>query len=478
MKDTTFKNRKLISLFSSITITIILSVLLSAIYFIDRINSFSNAYVGAGFFEMVSYVVFLCLTILLLVTYRRWRLALKREKDLEEIIFDVNPDLVMVIDSENKIIWCNDSVQNLLGYRAEEVINQNANRFVGKRDPQQVVESVSPDNPTKNIKRIGMTTGIKKSGHKIPLEIIVSQPRNRTDKVVLLRDVSEQKKAEVKINELNQELARLEENHKADLKKAYEDLNGLNTLKDAFFASLTQEFKAPLTSIRSTSHLLIDNRSRDINTFNDYLSLINKEAVGLMKLIDTVLDPTKFSESNIDLIFHDLEVKSVVSKCVESKRKMLTEKKLTIDIKIEKNLPKFCGDEVRIHQVLTNLLDNAIKFTSPEGSIHIEGKLLDKKRNEDSSDFIHIFVSDTGSGSAPEILPVLFDRFKPANDDMADLPMGDGLGLSICKDIIDYHGGKIWADSTVGKGSRFHIILPLKFPFHTAQNQAASGLRT
>ena len=135
-------------------------------------------------------------------------------------------------------------------------------------------------------------------------------------------------------------------------------------------------------------------------------------------------------------------------------------------------MPQFTVDEDGMVQVLTNLLGNAVKFTKKGGKIQIYAKMMEKKRAEDKTDFIHIFVKDTGMGISPDFLPKVFERFKQVGDTMTEKPKGTGLGLSISKEIVAAHCGQIWAESTQGVGSTFHIAIPVDLPREAYQKQS------
>ena len=127
---------------------------------------------------------------------------------------------------------------------------------------------------------------------------------------------------------------------------------------------------------------------------------------------------------------------------------------------MEPNLPPIRGDRDRLVQVVTNLVSNAIKFTPEGGEIRVGAQVL-KGEAEDVSDMIRLSVSDTGIGIAPDEYEKVFEKFKQVGDTLTDKPKGTGLGLPISKEIVEYHGGRIWVESELGKGSTFYFTLPV-----------------
>ena len=126
---------------------------------------------------------------------------------------------------------------------------------------------------------------------------------------------------------------------------------------------------------------------------------------------------------------------------------------LTFDVEIDPALAHVFGDRDRLHQVIANLLNNAMKFTRAGGQIVLRGELVDES--------VVITVSDTGIGIDPIDQERIFEKFQQVGDTLTDKPRGTGLGLAICRDIVEHHQGRLWVDSTPGAGSTFFVALPL-----------------
>ena len=199
-----------------------------------------------------------------------------------------------------------------------------------------------------------------------------------------------------------------------------------------------------------------------METRKQFYLIMKQESERLSRLIDNVLDLSKIRAGKTEWHLKKLRCASVIREAIDAVSCLVLKKDLRLDTQIDEGLPAFRADEDRIVQVLTNLIGNAIKFTPKGGEILISAKLLKGKRSEDRRDFIHISVSDTGIGISEEDLSRIFDDYSQCTDTLRDIPKGTGLGLPICKEIVSRHRGNIWVESEKGKGSTFHISLPVE----------------
>jgi signal transduction histidine kinase len=208
----------------------------------------------------------------------------------------------------------------------------------------------------------------------------------------------------------------------------------------------------------------MDYPGEAVETRKGFYLIIKRESERLSRLIDDVLDLSKIRAGKIEWHLKRLHSASVIQKAVDAAGCLIQKKGLRLATRIEEGLPAFRADEDRIIQVLTNLISNAIKFTPHGGEILISAKLLKGKRSEDWRDLIQISVSDTGIGIAAEDLSRIFDGYSQCKDTLSETEKGTGLGLSICKEIVSRRRGNIWVESEKGKGSTFHITVPVGLP--------------
>jgi sigma-B regulation protein RsbU (phosphoserine phosphatase) len=267
-----------------------------------------------------------------------------------------------------------------------------------------------------------------------------------------------------KINSGSEEVERQVAERTSKFQKMYEELKRLDEMKDSFLSSVTHELRTPLTSIRSFAEILVEYPDESRETRKGFYLIIKRESERLSRLIDDVLDLSKIRAGKIEWRLKKLHSVSVIQKAIDAVSCLMLKKDLRLVTEIEEGLPAFRADEDRIIQVLTNLVGNAIKFTPQGGEIRISAKLLEGKRSEDRRDLIRISVSDTGIGISKEDLSRVFDDYSQCRNTLSEMPKGTGLGLPICKEIVSRHCGNIWVESEKGKGSTFHITLPVVLP--------------
>jgi signal transduction histidine kinase/HAMP domain-containing protein len=237
------------------------------------------------------------------------------------------------------------------------------------------------------------------------------------------------------------------------LQAAYEELKSLDRMKSEFLSNVSHELKTPLVSIRGYSELLYDEKLGLIkDEQKKSLQAIIRNADRLTRLINSILFISKMQAEKLEFQFQPVEMDEIVKICVDDVKSMMDTKQITF----EKDIPKISkvnGEKDRFIEVISNLLDNAIKFTPTGGKISI--KALDE------GEFVHLTVTDNGIGIPLEIIPRLFSRFYQADASASRKYGGTGLGLYITKNIVDAFRGKIWIESEVGKGTKVHVLLPL-----------------
>lgn len=243
--------------------------------------------------------------------------------------------------------------------------------------------------------------------------------------------------------------AKLEE----ELTLAKEAANAANRSKTEFLANMTHELRTPLNAILGFSEMMAGELAGKVNkTQKAFLQDINESGHLLLSLINDILDLSKIEAGKIELDYSLIDINGLI----ERSELFIRGEAMSKAIKISKKIPdqniKIHADEIRIKQVLVNLLGNAVKFTPENGVITI---YVEKK-----GDFIQIAIHDTGMGIKSEDIPKLFLPFKQLESDHDTKKQGTGLGLALCKKIIELHGGKIWIESEWKKWCKFIFTLP------------------
>lgn len=237
--------------------------------------------------------------------------------------------------------------------------------------------------------------------------------------------------------------------------------------KSSFLSTVSHELRTPLTSVLGFAKIirrrlaeklfpLISSDDRKVDQIKqqvlENLGVVVSEGERLTKLIDDVLDLAKIEAGKFTWNISPIAMKEVVEQAVAATASLFEAKKLTLVQDVDPGLPEINGDHDRLIQVVINLISNAVKFTS-EGSIRCAAHQKDGE--------IIVSVTDSGIGIAPADQDKVFERFKQVGDTLTDKPKGTGLGLPICKEIVEYHGGRIWVESAPGRGSTFSFSLPI-----------------
>jgi len=227
-----------------------------------------------------------------------------------------------------------------------------------------------------------------------------------------------------------------------------------NRLKSEFLANMSHELRTPLNVIIGFSQLLIDEIPGKLNEEQrQCLDSILNSGQHLLSLINDVLDLSKVEAERMRFKPESLSLSGVINDAVQTVKLMLDENRHKIEISMEEKLPQVHADERWLKQIFLNLLGNTIKFTPPGGKLGIE------VRRENN--WCQVSVIDNGIGIKKEDQKMIFEPFWQLDSPTAKEKRGTGLGLTVAKQIVEKHGGRIWVESEHGKGSRFTFILPL-----------------
>ena len=237
-------------------------------------------------------------------------------------------------------------------------------------------------------------------------------------------------------------------------KKVENKLKEAVEAKEKFISIVSHDLRVPLASIKESISIVMDGVTGKIKKEQkDCLDIAKRNIDRLNRLINDLLDFQKLGAGKMNFDIHDNNANDVVKEVYETMLSMAKKEGINLVLELDSSLPMVEFDKDKINQVLSNLVNNAIKFTK-EGSVTIT-----TSRKEDA---IQISVSDTGCGIKEEDLPKLFHEFVQLETPGIEKPKGTGLGLVITKEIVTKHGGEIWAKSEVGKGSTFSFTLPIQ----------------
>jgi len=231
-------------------------------------------------------------------------------------------------------------------------------------------------------------------------------------------------------------------------------IEAANRHKSEFLANMSHELRTPLNAIIGFSEVLGERMFGELNEKQaEYTEDILASGRHLLSLINEILDLSKVEAGRMELELAKFDLPLAIDNARTFVRERATKHGINLHVTIDERLGDFIGDERKIKQILLNLLSNAVKFTAEGGRIAINARQADGA--------VEISVSDTGIGIAPEDQPKIFEEFRQVGTDYAHKVEGTGLGLTLAKKFVELHGGKIWVESEVGKGSIFTFTLPI-----------------
>lgn len=259
--------------------------------------------------------------------------------------------------------------------------------------------------------------------------------------------------ATIAIRNLNRYREVGEKNDK--LKQYTEKLSGLNKMKSNFVATISHEFRTPLTSIKAYCETLLKNAdSIDRDIMKEFLIVIEEESNRLMALIEDILDFSQMESGAVRFERSSCNMNELVVVAANELEKNFEGKRITLHTRLPKDDVKVRAERDLMKQLVLNLLHNASKFT-PEGGhvwVTVEDEVISAR----------IVVEDNGIGIPEDQLERIFDHFHQADGSATRRHGGTGIGLAICKNIVEWHDGRIWVENVAGKGARFVVVIPKK----------------
>ena len=296
-----------------------------------------------------------------------------------------------------------------------------------------------------------------------------------TERINIMREEKDLAQAETlrlnqKLQEHSATLEQKVEERTHELMMAKEAAEEANRVKSDFLSTVSHELRTPLTSVLGFAKIIqgklervllpalpADNAkaAKAAEQVSNNIGIIVMEGERLTKLINDVLDLAKMESGKVEWKDEPVSVKEVIEHSVAATASLFSRSGLSFSAEVQEDLPEIRGDRDRLVQVFINLISNAVKFTE-------QGGVTCRAVRE--GDEIVVSLTDTGIGIPPEYHAAIFDKFRQIGDTLTDKPTGTGLGLPICKQIVEHNGGRIWVESGQGKGSSFFFTLPLTRP--------------
>lgn len=243
----------------------------------------------------------------------------------------------------------------------------------------------------------------------------------------------------------------------AQLQVANEKLQVIDKMKSDFITVVSHELRTPLSTIKAFVELIVMKPGMPEQRKAKIMNAVNVEADRLSLLIADLLDLSRIESGSMMWRITGVSLEDIIRNAITNMGPLIEDKGLRLTTAFLSPLAHISGDHDRLMQVMTNILSNAVKFTPRGGDIHVA-----VRQETDPRAQIVVEVSDTGVGIPAGDLELIFEKFHRSGDQLIDITEGTGLGLAIVRQIVEYHGGRIWAESTPGRGSVFTFTLPLE----------------
>ncbi|MDY6964684.1 MAG: PAS domain S-box protein [Halobacteriota archaeon] len=350
----------------------------------------------------------------------------------------------IVIIQDDVIKFANNKVADMLGYTLEEFIETEFLKYVPLKFQDDVKTRYDARLVGEELSEHFEVEVIKRDGEILTIDInagIIDYEGKLAD-FVFIRDITEKKKIEMERKRSSEEL-----------QKAYEELKELDRMKTEFAAIATHEIGTPLSILKSNVEMLESGLFGDITDHQkERLETISRNIDYLVKLSGEMMDISRIDADRLKLNKSHIFINDLIRDTVHEMQHLADDKKISIKAETSEVMSLVSCDGDRIKQVLSNLVKNAIKFTPEFGEI--------KLGFEKNHDELMVSVSDNGIGIPGEEHEKIFERFYEIGDYLSHETGGAGLGLAIVTGIVEAHGGKVWVESAVGKGSTFYFTLP------------------
>lgn len=357
-----------------------------------------------------------------------------------QFALDHNTDPIFWANENGGFIYANEAACRSLGYSLEELLKLRvADIDVQHPDAARFEQFVSP------LEQGGAITiesvHRRKNGSVYPVEVAISLLSYANNRYVcgIARDITERQKAAEEL--------RLSTQAAASASRA----------KSEFLANMSHEVRTPLNGIMGMAQLL---RMTGLTSEQQkFMNMLDESCQTLLSLINDILDISRIEAGRLAIEELPFCLHTLVEQVVQAHRSVALHKGLALEVELDPDLPNtLLGDQLRLKQVLLNLLGNAVKFTA-QGSVRLA---ITQDLSSPTQPRLQLCVSDTGIGIDDEALGRIFEHFTQADASTTRLYGGSGLGLTICRRLAELMGGTIWAESELGRGSRFHVELPLK----------------
>ena len=351
--------------------------------------------------------------------FERTILALTGERNQSGAILRSMVEGVAVIDAKERVVFCNSAFAEILNLAFTECEGRPLVELVRQADLLDLARRVLAG--TVNLQSELTIGTVMPRSFAVTASPLPANTPGTNGAVIVLHDITE--------------------------------LRRLERVRQDFVANVSHEFRTPLTAIQGFAETLLGGALEDEKNNRRFLEIIRDHAARLGRLTDDLLKLARIEAGKLEVEFQPVSVAELVESCAAIALMKASHREIALNLSYPPSLPAVLGDASLLREVIQNLLDNAVQYTPPGGSVNLTASLRDHEAV--------ITVADTGIGIPLADQERIFERFYRVDAARSREVGGTGLGLSIAKHIVEAHGGRLWVESTVGQGSQFHFSVPL-----------------
>ena len=357
--------------------------------------------------------------------------ALKQSEEKYRGLINTSNDTIISVNPQMKFIVWNTGAEKLFGYKEKEMLGQTIMTIFPADVQKTVVKELiqlKQFGTTIDMNDVFETTVMRKDSSRVPVDVSVSARKSGEVFIItaIMRDITMRKEAEAKLRQIDQ-------------------------MKSEFLSNVSHELRTPLQSISGFTKLIMNGEVPDSKTQQEFLQIIDQETLHLGNLINSLLDMSRLESGRFQIHRQPAPMRNTIIDSLKMFQSLARQKNIELIEKISSEIPEMHVDNERMRQVIINLLSNAIKFSNHGGKVTISAGTRDGE--------LFFQVADNGPGIREENMKHLFERFYQEEGDAVN--SGMGLDRYISRQIIEAHGGRIWAESKSGNGSIFNFTLPL-----------------
>ncbi|WP_286233512.1 ATP-binding protein [Thalassotalea sediminis] len=378
----------------------------------------------------------------------------QRDYAILRSVMNAIPDYLIFNDSDGHVIGCNLAFEKFVKLSEVKILGKQAGKLIDNELGQALLACERGENVTESLHGIFKVVETVNNTYELFCSNFYDQSQHVLGTIIIIRDVTEQ-------HAVN-----------AALEKAKEQAEQANKAKSQFLANMSHEIRTPINAIQGMHSLL----SNTMLTYQQKQHIVNAQDASdtLLHLVDELLDLAKIESGNMNIVKDSCSLDYIVQRAIKLNIDLVVKKQLGLQVDISPSVPEeVLTDDMRLVQVLSNLLNNAVKFTD-HGSIALK---VDTIANSASKNLVKFTVKDTGIGIAEDKQKTLFEAFIQADESMTRKYGGSGLGLSICQRIVNLLGGEIKIKSKPLAGAEFSFVLPFDEPKNQSEKVIANPVK-